>query len=101
MQGAGADHHQQARVVTIENGADRVALLLHLAREGGREGQLFAQLDGAGQGRGVAAARRGDQVQICGFSGGAGVNGFGHGGFLGRRGRYRARRANWGDGVFD
>ena len=41
-----------------------LALLLHLARQSGREGQLFAQLGGAGQWRGLAAGWRGDQVQI-------------------------------------
>ena len=101
VQGAGADHYQQTWVVTIEDGADRVALLLHLARERGAEWQLFAQLGGAGQRRGLAAGLGVDQMQIGGFGGGAGIDGYGHGGFLGRRGRYRARRTIWLDGMFD
>ncbi len=60
MQGAGADHHQQARITAIEHGTDGVAVGGDTFGKGVGQRQALAQYGGAGQRLGAAAGDGGN-----------------------------------------
>ncbi len=66
MQGTGPDDDQQARITTVEHGADGVAVVMDACGKGVVQGQTLAQYRGTGQRLRAAA---GD----AGFSGGDGL----------------------------